>query len=85
MRAPDLIVSSVGAHMELYKEVGLPADVARRFNLAGMSGTHGVGHTRMATESAVTTAGAHPFSTGKDQCLRTPAARSRTTTSSPPV
>ena len=55
--------------MELYKEVGLPADVARRFNLAGMSGTHGVGHTRMATESAVTTAGAHPFSTGKDQCL----------------
>ncbi|PNG25729.1 class II glutamine amidotransferase [Methylocella silvestris] len=67
--APQLTVSSVGAHMELYKEVGLPADVARRFDLAGMSGTHGVGHTRMATESAVTTAGAHPFSTGKDQCL----------------
>ena len=55
--------------MELYKEVGLPADVARRFSLADMGGTHGVGHTRMATESAVTTAGAHPFSTGKDQCL----------------
>jgi glutamate synthase domain-containing protein 1 len=34
-----------------------------------MSGTHGIGHTRMATESAVTTAGAHPFSTGSDQCL----------------
>jgi glutamate synthase domain-containing protein 1 len=67
--ASNLIVSSVGAHMELYKEIGLPADVARRFGLAGMSGTHGVGHTRMATESAVTTAGAHPFTTGKDQCL----------------
>jgi methylamine---glutamate N-methyltransferase subunit A len=67
--APALSLSSVGAHMELYKEVGLPADVAQRFNLSGMSGTHGVGHTRMATESAVTTAGAHPFSTGKDQCL----------------
>ncbi|VFU09966.1 class II glutamine amidotransferase [Methylocella tundrae] len=65
----DLTVSSVGSHMELYKEVGLPADVARRFGLSRMSGTHGVGHTRMATESAVTTAGAHPFSTGKDQCL----------------
>ncbi|VTZ26848.1 Glutamine amidotransferase-like protein GlxB [Methylocella tundrae] len=65
----DLTVSSVGSHMELYKEVGLPADVARRFGLSQMSGTHGVGHTRMATESAVTTAGAHPFSTGKDQCL----------------
>jgi glutamate synthase domain-containing protein 1 len=67
--APELTLSSVGAHMELYKEVGLPSDVARRFGLAGMGGTHGVGHTRMATESAVTTAGAHPFSTGADQCL----------------
>jgi glutamate synthase domain-containing protein 1 len=34
-----------------------------------MSGTHAIGHTRMATESAVTTNGAHPFSTGEDQCL----------------
>jgi glutamate synthase domain-containing protein 1 len=55
--------------MELYKEVGLPADVARRFGLDSMAGTHGIGHTRMATESAVTTNGAHPFSTGIDQCL----------------
>ncbi|MFC3692461.1 class II glutamine amidotransferase [Chenggangzhangella methanolivorans] len=64
-------VSVVGAgeRMELYKEVGLPIDVARRFKLEQMSGTHGIGHTRMATESAVTTNGAHPFSTGTDQCL----------------
>ncbi|BDA83307.1 glutamine amidotransferase [Aureimonas sp. SA4125] len=64
-------VSLVGAgeRMELYKEVGLPGDVAGRFGLAAMSGTHGIGHTRMATESAVTTRGAHPFSTGTDQCL----------------
>ena len=34
-----------------------------------MAGSHGVGHTRMATESAVTTLGAHPFSTDEDQCL----------------
>jgi methylamine---glutamate N-methyltransferase subunit A len=67
--APALTVSSVGTHMELYKEVGLPADVAKKFQLPAMHGTHGIGHTRMATESAVTTAGAHPFSTGKDQCL----------------
>jgi glutamate synthase domain-containing protein 1 len=67
--APSLTVSSVGTHMELYKEVGLPADVAKKFQLAEMRGSHGIGHTRMATESAVTTAGAHPFSTGKDQCL----------------
>jgi glutamate synthase domain-containing protein 1 len=67
--APQLTLSSVGAHMELYKEVGLPADVAESFGLSQMAGTHAIGHTRMATESAVTTAGAHPFSTGKDQCL----------------
>lgn len=66
---PDLAVTGAGKRIELYKEVGLPGDVARRFDLAGMAGTHGIGHTRMATESAVTTAGAHPFSTGPDQCL----------------
>jgi glutamate synthase domain-containing protein 1 len=55
--------------MELYKEVGAPAEVARQFDLAGMQGSHGIGHTRMATESAVTTDGAHPYSTGTDQCL----------------
>ncbi len=66
---PSLRVMSDGANVEIYKAVGLPKDVAARFNLAAMSGTHGIGHTRMATESAVTTQGAHPFSTGSDQCL----------------
>lgn len=67
--APLIDVVSVGKRMEIYKEVGLPARVAKRFDLAGMTGTHAIGHTRMATESAVTTNGAHPFSTGADQCL----------------
>lgn len=58
-----------GTRMELYKEVGLPSAVAQQFALQEMRGTHGIGHTRMATESAVTTKGAHPFSTGPDQCL----------------
>ncbi|EAU42110.1 amidophosphoribosyltransferase [Fulvimarina pelagi HTCC2506] len=62
-------VMSVGETMEIYKEVGLPKDVVSRFGIPAMSGTHGIGHTRMATESAVTTLGAHPFSTGADQCL----------------
>jgi glutamate synthase domain-containing protein 1 len=66
---PDLAIVASGARMELYKGVGLPADVSHRFGLAGMSGSHAIGHTRMATESAVTTQGAHPFSTGPDQCL----------------
>jgi len=66
---PDLAVTGEGERIEIYKEVGLPAAVAQRFGLPGMQGSHGIGHTRMATESAVTTAGAHPFSTGADQCL----------------
>ncbi|MEM8698719.1 MAG: glutamine amidotransferase, partial [Pseudomonadota bacterium] len=66
---PDIRVMSRGNAIEIYKEVGLPEQVAERFALASMSGTHAVGHTRMATESAVTTLGAHPFSTAPDQCL----------------
>jgi glutamate synthase domain-containing protein 1 len=66
---PALKIMSVGDSLEIYKEVGLPKDVAARFDVAKMHGSHGIGHTRMATESAVTTMGAHPFSTGPDQCL----------------
>ena len=66
---PGLKVMSSGGSIEIFKEVGLPKDVAARFELSKMAGTHGIGHTRMATESAVTTMGAHPFSTGSDQCL----------------
>jgi glutamate synthase domain-containing protein 1 len=65
----DVALVGFGPRMELFKEVGLPDDVARRFNLAEMRGSHAIGHTRMATESAVTTKGAHPFTTGPDQCL----------------
>ena len=67
--AAGVDVVSVGQRIEIYKEVGLPERVAERFDLPGMGGTHAIGHTRMATESAVTTSGAHPFSTGADQCL----------------
>jgi glutamate synthase domain-containing protein 1 len=66
---PGVKVMSAGDAIEIFKEVGLPKDVAARFDVAKMKGTHGIGHTRMATESAVTTMGAHPFSTGPDQCL----------------
>lgn len=66
---PALRIMSRGDALEIYKEVGLPKDVAARFEIEQMSGSHGIGHTRMATESAVTTMGAHPFNTGADQCL----------------
>ena len=64
-----LRIMARGASMEIFKEVGLPRDVAARFGLRAMGGSHGIGHTRMATESAVTTLGAHPFSTASDECL----------------
>jgi amidophosphoribosyltransferase len=67
--APEMDLVGRGRRMELYKEVGAPPKVAERFGLAAMTGTHAIGHTRMATESAVTTNGAHPYSTGPDQCL----------------
>lgn len=66
---PDLTIVGAGRRMELFKEVGRPQEVSQRFALDQMSGTHAIGHTRMATESAVTTDGAHPFTTGNDQCL----------------
>jgi methylamine---glutamate N-methyltransferase subunit A len=66
---PGVSVVGAGRRMTLFKEVGRPDRVATRFGLANMAGTHGIGHTRMATESAVTTDGAHPFTTGPDQCL----------------
>ncbi|MFX0546432.1 class II glutamine amidotransferase [Roseovarius sp. S1116L3] len=66
---PDVRIMSTGEKLEIYKEVGLPKNVAARFDISSMTGSHGIGHTRMATESAVTTMGAHPFNTGRDQCL----------------
>ena len=66
---PSVRIMGAGEVIEIFKEVGLPGDVVKRFNLTRMAGTHGIGHTRMSTESAVTTMGAHPFSTGPDQCL----------------
>jgi glutamate synthase domain-containing protein 1 len=67
--APSVRVVSSGHTIEIFKEVGLPEEVAARFDLRNVKGTHAIGHTRMATESAVTTAGSHPFSTGEDVCL----------------
>ncbi len=66
---PHLRIMSSGNSLEIFKEVGLPADVLSRFGIQKANGSHAIGHTRMATESAVTTEGAHPFNTGDDLCL----------------
>ncbi len=66
---PDLRIVGSGHTVEIFKQTGLPIDVANAFGLRDMQGSHVIGHTRMATESAVTTAGSHPFATGQDLCL----------------
>jgi methylamine---glutamate N-methyltransferase subunit A len=66
---PEVEVFGLGERIEVFKDVGQPDVVSQRFALAERSGTHGLGHTRMATESAVTTEHSHPFSTGPDLCL----------------
>jgi len=65
----DVTIMSLGRRIQIMKETGTPHDVVSRFGVHGMRGSHAIGHTRMATESAVTTAGSHPFSTGRDLCL----------------
>ena len=66
---PELHVLSMGRSMDLYKDVGTPAEVAARYDFKSLQGTHLIGHTRMATESAVTPDRAHPFTAGADFCL----------------
>ena len=66
---PGAWVLSQGQSIEIFKGVGDPAAIVERLGLTARTGTHAIGHTRMATESAVTVAGSHPFSTGDDTCL----------------
>jgi len=58
-----------GTDLAIYKNIGPPADLVAACDLASAQGWQGLGHTRMATESAVTPQGCHPFSVGPDQCL----------------
>jgi glutamate synthase domain-containing protein 1 len=66
---PELRLMSAGNAIEIYKEAGPPRRFIERFALEEMGGSHALGHTRMATESRVTTEHSHPFSTGLDLCL----------------
>jgi glutamate synthase domain-containing protein 1 len=66
---PEVRIMSAGSSIEIYKEKGLPREFVQQFRLHELSGSHALGHTRMATESAVTTEHSHPFSTGMDLCL----------------
>jgi glutamate synthase domain-containing protein 1 len=69
LNCPDLRIMSAGSTIEIYKEKGAPREFVDRFQLQDIQGSHALGHTRMATESAITTQHSHPFSTGLDLCL----------------
>jgi amidophosphoribosyltransferase len=67
--APEVRIMAAGRRIELFKDIGRPQQVADEFALATMAGSHGIGHTRMATESGVSTVHSHPFAAGLDLCL----------------
>ncbi len=66
---PDVRLMSAGERIEIYKEKGHPGEFVSNYALHEISGSHALAHTRMATESAITTSHSHPFSTGLDLCL----------------
>ncbi|KUH66082.1 glutamine amidotransferase [Mycolicibacterium novocastrense] len=66
---PDALVAGFGTDLAVLKGVGHPRTLTENWNLAKAQGWQGVGHTRMATESAVTPAGCHPYAVGPEQCL----------------
>ena len=68
-RQPDVHLLSVGRSLDVYKDEGDPVEISERFRFADATGTHCVGHTRMATESAVTPVHSHPYTAGEDFCL----------------
>ncbi|MFE3193733.1 glutamine amidotransferase family protein [Nocardia sp. NPDC059240] len=67
--APGARVIGFGSDLTVLKGVGNPTELAHAFGLPAAQGWQGVAHTRMATESAVTAEGSHPFSVGEGQCL----------------
>ena len=66
---PDALVAGFGADLAVLKGVGHPRVLTERWGLVKAEGWQGVGHTRMATESAVTPAGCHPYAVGPEQCM----------------
>jgi glutamate synthase domain-containing protein 1 len=66
---PRLHLLSTGKSIHMFKDVGTPQSLVDRFHFGQLVGSHAVGHTRMATESAVSPAHAHPFTAGEDFCL----------------
>ena len=68
-KAPELDLVSWGESLEVFKDVGSPREICARYRIGDRTGYQAIGHTRMATESAVTTQHSHPFSPAADLCF----------------
>ena len=68
-RHPALNITSIGSRLKIFKDIGLPADVAARFGPNEIIGSHAIGHTRMATESGISSKNSHPFYAARDFSL----------------
>ncbi|TFB71360.1 glutamine amidotransferase [Cryobacterium glaciale] len=66
---PGVQIAGRGEHVAVRKGTGHPLDLAEQYDLRAATGSQGLSHTRMATESAVTAAGSHPFTVADDLCL----------------
>ena len=66
---PLAVIVGFGRHAEVVKDLGTPLEVCRRYEIENRTGFQGIGHTRMATESAVTTDHSHPFAPNADLAL----------------
>ncbi|QLQ09915.1 MAG: glutamine amidotransferase [Nocardioidaceae bacterium] len=66
---PTALIAGFGEHVAVLKGVGHPRDLAEAYGLSRAEGWQGVGHTRMATESAIDASGCHPYAVGPDQCI----------------
>ncbi len=57
----EVEILSLGHALELVKDLGDAGRVSNQYGLGAFQGTHGIGHTRMATESDVDIRSAHPY------------------------
>jgi glutamate synthase domain-containing protein 1 len=58
---PGSEILCLGEHMSLFKQVGSPDELEAAYRISSLHGTHGIGHTRMSTESRVDLSHSQPF------------------------
>jgi glutamate synthase domain-containing protein 1 len=60
-QVPDAEIVSLGQQLEIVKQVGSPAQLERTYGISTRVGSHGIGHTRLSTESRVDLSHSQPF------------------------